>query len=47
MIVVIGYHPFCMYKLSELIYSVPTYYNIYVYTVESVAFTIADKEGGI
>ena len=47
MIVVIGYHPFCMYKLSELIYSVPTYYNIYVYTVESVASTIAYKEGGI
>ena len=45
MIVVIGYHPF--YKLDELCYYVPTYYNNYVYTVESVASTIADKEGGI
>ena len=26
---------------------VPTYYNNYVYTVESVASAIADKEGGI
>ena len=45
MIVVIGYHPF--YKLDELCYYVPTYYNNYVYTVESVASTIADKEEGI
>ena len=36
-----------MYKLVGLIYYVLNYYNNYVYTVESVASTIADKEGGI
>ena len=36
-----------MYKLVELVYYVVNYYNNYVYTVESVASTIADKEGGI
>ena len=34
-------------ELYELFYYVPTYYNNYVYTVESVASTIADKKGGI
>ena len=34
-------------ELYELFYYVPTYYNNYVYTVESVASTIVDKEGGI
>ena len=34
-------------ELYELFYYIPTYYNNYVYTVESVASTIADKEGGI
>ena len=36
---------FIMYKLVGLIYYVHTYSNNYVYTVESVASTIADKEG--
>ena len=34
-------------ELYELFYYVSTYYNNYVYTIESVASTIADKEGGI
>ena len=34
-------------ELYELFYYVSTYYNNYVYTVESVTSTIADKEGGI
>lgn len=34
-------------ELYELFYYVPTYYNNYVYTVESVTSTIADKEEGI
>ena len=34
-------------ELYKLFYYVPTYYNNYVYTIESVASTIADKEGGI
>ena len=36
-----------MYKLVGLIYYVLNFYKKYVYTVESVASTIADKEGGI
>ena len=34
-------------ELYELFYYVPTYYNNYVYTIESVASTIADKKGRI
>ena len=34
-------------NLTSYVTIVPTYYNNYVYTVESVASTIADKEEGI
>ena len=34
-------------ELYELFYYVPTYYNNYVYTIESVASTIAGKKGRI